>query len=63
MDTYAFQAKLTRINPVGLTVRGLRSTLGSPVAAPRGGSPDALSKKLTTYSSARTAWPSSMPAS
>lgn len=28
MDTYAFQAKLTRISPVGLTARGLRLDIG-----------------------------------
>jgi hypothetical protein len=44
METYAFQAEITHIRPIGLTVRAFGSILDSPAASPKDGSPGALLK-------------------
>jgi hypothetical protein len=44
MDTYAFQAEVTRIRPIGLTARGSALTLASPAASPKDSSRGALLK-------------------
>lgn len=59
MDAYAFQAKLTRIAPLGLTARGLRFDVSLLAASPKGGLPGALltMPELSVLAAPNFQWP------